>query len=662
LLTGNCFTVTPRDDTAGEEQTACDGDDGSDDGVTNFANLNAGGWRVSQASGTEGFNQAEAFNVTINPGEVTQETAINPQSGGGVGTLTLFSVDENGNPVPGVCYEVTGFDEVQCDEDGDGDMGLTEVPAGDYGARQSTVPDGYQLDEQEQSVTVESGGDASLTFTSPTSQAETHTVTVTVLDQDGNLIPGACFTTTDGNGNTSAEQCDEDQSGDVQVELTDGDYTLTMSTTPDGYQTADDQPFTVAGENLDLTVTVTATEQPTEAGAGNGAVDVAVTDQDGFAIIGACVQIDGPVSGEICDNGDGDANGQDGLIRIENLPDGDYTVSVSQLPEGFDPAPPSNVSITGGQTADAVLISGGAVEEEPTATEAPATGSLLIRKYDPERASLPGSCFTLTDTSGNEITACDNQDGDTDDRDGRIRFADLTPGDYTVTETQAPEGYTAGEPKSITIVAGETARMNFTNALALGTVAINTGDGANAIGGACYELSGIGQQCDDDADGTVLFESVPPGDYTATQISVPDGYAPSDPVDQPVTVTAGETSQVTYVIAVAQASLLVSVADEGGAAVGGACITVNDGAPVCDDDGTDANGAAGQIQIDGLAPGDVTVTMSTTPEGYTDGGSTTVTLAAGEQSTVTFTLSVAMGRLGIYTTAPDGSPLAGAVV
>ena len=111
----------------------------------------------------------------------------------------------------------------------------------------------------------------------------------------------------------------------------------------------------------------------------------------------------------------------------------------------------------------------------------------------------------------------------------------------------------------------------------------------------------------------------------------------------------------------AQASLLVSVVDENGAAVAGACITVNDGTPVCDNDGVaDGNGDVGQILISGLAPGDATVTMSTTPEGYTDGGSTTVTLVAGQQSTATFTLSVALGRIGLYTTSPNGGPFGGA--
>jgi uncharacterized surface anchored protein len=637
-VSGGCLSL----EGVGEQ---CD-DDG--DAVIRFENVQPNqSYNLSEPSAPEGYEQFDGASIDVGDTDVQfnvphSQAVTEPETG----TLILFTVDENGNPIPGVCYEVTSFDEAQCDEDGDGDMGLTDIPAGDYGARQDSVPDGYQLDEQEQSVTVEAGEEVSLTFTSPTEQAETHTVNVSVSDQDGNPVGGACFAVSDSSG----EVCDDDQEATVQFELTDGDYTLTMSTTPEGFETPGEQPFTVQGEDLDLQVQLTPTEEPA---ADNGAIDVAVTDPDGFAIIGACVEISGPVSGEICDNGDGDANGEDGLIRIENLPDGDYIVSVTQLPEGFEPAEPTNVNISGGATADAFLISG-AVPAEPTPTQAPDTGNLLIRKFDPDRESLAGACFNLIDANGNSIDVCDNGDGDSDDRDGRIRVDDLAPGDWTVTETQAPDGYSGDEPQTITIIAGETARVNFTNELALGTVVVSTTDGASAIGGTCYELSGIGQQCDDDGDGALQFDAVPPGDYTVTQISVPEGYSASDPVDQTVTVNAGESTQVDFVVSLAQGSLSVTVVDEEGNAVAGACIAVNDGTPVCDDD------SDGQIQFDGLTPGDVTVTMSTTPEGYTDGGSTTATIQAGQTAGVTFTLSVANGRIDIVTENAAGDRLGGA--
>ncbi len=573
VLTGNCFTVEPRGDTQGDETTVCDSDDGNNDGQTSFPQLNAGEWRITQESGTDGYELAERFNTTIVANETTQENVVNPQTGGGIGNLILYTNDENGNPVPGVCYDVTGQGQ-QCDEDGDGDMGLVDLPAGEYTAQQVSVPDGYQLDDQPQTVTVESGQDASLTFTSPTAEAETFAVRIDVFDQDGNAVGGVCFTVNDLNGNEVSTVCDDDADGDARFDLEDGDYTLVTAQAPDGYEGGDDVPFSVQGDNVDLQVTVnaTATEEPTEeptdeagTGEGTGTMNVAVTDSDGFAIIGACVQIDGAVSGEICDNGNGDSNPEDGFIQIDGLPAGDYNVAVSQLPDGFDPAPPITVTVESGTSTDGFLVSGGSTQpDEPTATAEPETGNLLIRKYDENRDDLAGACFSLTDSSGGVIELCDNGNGDEDTRDGRLRINGLTPGDYTLTETQAPEGYSPAEPQTITIVAGETARVNVDNLLALGTVVIRTGDGTQLLGGACYELSGFGQVCDEDGDGVVQFDDVAAGDYSVTQVSVPDGYSPSDPIDQAVTVTAGATSELDFVIALALGSLQINVVDEGG--------------------------------------------------------------------------------------------------
>ncbi|HET7056134.1 MAG TPA: SpaA isopeptide-forming pilin-related protein, partial [Thermomicrobiales bacterium] len=355
-LPGACFSVYDGKDVAGQ---GCDSSDGEDGSTRIEFPVGAGnGLELRETRTPDGQERADSQDIDLNPGD--NQVTVTAGGGGGqitppeeetataveeetpteevtpeLGTITLYTVDENGNPVPGVCYTVSSYSDVQCDEDGDGDMGLTDVPAGDYTAQQASVPDGYQLDNQEQTITVSGGEEATGTFTSPTTQAQTFTVTVTITDQDGNPVPGACFTVTDANANQGSEQCDDDQNGDVQFDLANGDYTLSMTTTPDGYETAEDQSFTVSDQDVDLQVSVNAvapSETATTGGEGNGAINVSVTDQDGFAIIGACVTIQGPTSGEVCDNGDGDANGEDGLIRIENLPDGDYTVTVSQLP------------------------------------------------------------------------------------------------------------------------------------------------------------------------------------------------------------------------------------------------------------------------------------------------------------------------------------------
>ena len=125
--------------------------------------------------------------------------------------------------------------------------------------------------------------------------------------------------------------------------------------------------------------------------------------------------------------------------------------------------------------------------------------------------------------------------------------------------------------------------MNFTNSPAVGSVNVQSADGSGAnVGGTCYDLSAIGEQCDDDGDGIVVFDGVPAGDYTVTQTSVPDGYSVSDPVHQPVSVAAGEAAQVSFLIGVATGTVNVNVVDEAGNAIAGACFSLDGADEFCD--------------------------------------------------------------------------------
>ena len=156
-ITGGCLEF-------GDLGEQCDDDQ---DGVITFENVPADTTLdLTETTAPEGYEAFGGASIDVGQEEI-QVPVQHATSGGGVGSLTLFTVDENGNPVPGVCYDITGVDGVQCDEDGDGDMGLTDLPAGSYGARQNSVPDGYELDGNEQSADVEAGGEAQLTFTSP---------------------------------------------------------------------------------------------------------------------------------------------------------------------------------------------------------------------------------------------------------------------------------------------------------------------------------------------------------------------------------------------------------------------------------------------------------------------------------------------------------------
>ena len=103
--------------------------------------------------------------------------------------------------------------------------------------------------------------------------------------------------------------------------------------------------------------------QVAEPGGGGGATE------DGFQIIDACIQYEGPASGEVCDNQEGDDSPEQGVVLISNVPAGDYSVAMPNPPEGFDAAPPVDVTVADGELAAVELPVGGVTPEEPEEPE-----------------------------------------------------------------------------------------------------------------------------------------------------------------------------------------------------------------------------------------------------------------------------------------------------
>ena len=426
-LPGSCFNIRPRSGTEGDEINPCDADDGSDDGVIEVGQLNEGRWRVEETTVPAGYTGQKAFNTDITADQTTEETVVNTLAAAETGNLTAYTTDADGNPIGGVCYNVAAPDNdlgEQCDEDGDGDMGLTDLQVGTYTVSQSSVPDGYEQDSNEQQVDVTEGDDARVDFVSAASEAETGNLRIVVEDEDGNRLGGACFTVTGSDGAPGSETCDDDGDGDTSFgDLAPGEYTVDQTVAPAGYQVAGAESGQVESGD---TQTVTFVNRPAEAE--SGALIVNVTDTDGFSIIGACVQVSGPQTAEVCDNDDVDGDPEEGIIRFDGLEPGEYQIESTSLPEGFDPAEPTQATVEAGQDVSASLVSGVTVVE-PTPEPA---GSVLVRKVDGSGERIEGACFALDGAQGYG-PVCDNQEGDADDATGRILIENVLAGDYTLT-------------------------------------------------------------------------------------------------------------------------------------------------------------------------------------------------------------------------------------
>jgi hypothetical protein len=101
-----------------------------------------------------------------------------------------------------------------------------------------------------------------------------------------------------------------------------------------------------------------------------------------------------------------------------------------------------------------------AIVARPTAAQV--DGSIVVQAIDQDGNRLPGGCYLA---EGPEVRGpvCDNGPYDHDADEATVDFGDLPPGDWIVSEIEAPYGYrTTGDPSHLVAVdPGETALVVF---------------------------------------------------------------------------------------------------------------------------------------------------------------------------------------------------------
>ncbi|MFR8214948.1 MAG: SpaA isopeptide-forming pilin-related protein [Oscillospiraceae bacterium] len=138
------------------------------------------------------------------------------------------------------------------------------------------------------------------------------------------------------------------------------------------------------------------------------------------------------------------------------------------------------------------------------------------------------------------------------DRNGKINIPDLAAGEYTVTEV-VPARYEKQQTKKVTVSAGKTASVSFSNTLKTGAIKINkqSEDGEN--GGRTFTISGGGKTytVTTNGEGTAVLSDIPVYDkdnkkiaYTISEKNVPVKYVV--PADQTATLTADSTASKTF--------------------------------------------------------------------------------------------------------------------
>ena len=380
---------------------------------------------------------------------------------------------------------------------------LAEVKPGTYMVTEQT-PSGYVASPKSQQVTLKSGGGQVLTFYNA---LEKGTVEIIKTSSDG-VVGGIKFVVS---GPDGSQTVTTGYDGKVKVpDLSPGSYTVTEQV-PAGY-TADQttQRFTLMpGELYDVTFHNTPSK---------GNIKIIKTSDDGvvsgikFRIVGDGYDKTYPTDAK-------------GVLNVGGLTPGTYTVT-EQVPAGYVADNPSQT----------VTIQGGALTTV-NFHNTRSVGSIRVVKTSDD-GKVSGIQFTVRGGSVNKTV--------TTGSDGTISIPDLTPGQYTVTET-VPSGYTADQTsQTVTVKGDETTTVNFRNTLKTGNVKIVKTSDDGHISGIQFTVKGgsVNQTVTSGTDGTITVPGLVPGQYTVAEI-VPEGYVCENP-SQTVTVEYDKTAEVRF--------------------------------------------------------------------------------------------------------------------
>ena len=191
--------------------------------------------------------------------------------------------------------------------------------------------------------------------------------------------------------------------------------------------------------------------------------------------------------------------------------------------------------------------------------KAPDPGTISLTKTTEDGKNLSGWRFGIYSNSACTTLVSGLHSTNTS---GKISVTGLTPGTYYVKEIGHTDSainalyYCSSTiPQAVTVTAGGTASVSFTNKLNTGSVklikATNTGanlsgwqiglytdaDCSNAMAGSPFVTG---------ADGTVTVSGLQKGTYYAKEIPTDDSYWEFDTAVKPVTVAVAQTAEVTF--------------------------------------------------------------------------------------------------------------------
>ena len=565
------------------------------------------------------------------------------------GSLSLKKTTEDGKNLSGWQFSI--YSDQSCKNlisgphttDANGNISVSNLTAGqvwvkEIGHNNAEINKLYYCNSTNpQSVTIVAGQTASVSFHNKLSLGVAKIVKTAT---NGGSVSGWHFTVKNSAGTVVGNYV-TDSSGVISLSLLPGTYTVTETDGAYKYWVNDPTPTKTVTVKANETATVTFTNQY------RGQAQIVKTATNGGSVAGWHFTVKNS-AGTVIGNYQTDSTG---VITLDLEP-GTYTVTET---DGFykywvnDPTPTKTVKVVAGQTAKVTF-------------QNQWRGQAQIVKTATNGGSVAGWHFEVKDSSGNVV-------GNYETDSTGIITLDLEPGKYTVTETDGEYKYwlNDAEPsKTVTVVAGQTAKVTFQNQYRGQAQIIKTATNGGSVEGWHFSVfTADGTKVGDyvtDSTGIITLD-LEPGVYTVKETDGKYTYWHNDPEpEKSVTVVAGQTSSVTFLNKwIGKAKVVKTLANPEAGTVEGWQFTIS---RIVDENNTEylatvTTGADGTIDYD-LEPGKYLITElieeNSLWECITD-QSVIITVKAGETTEVPFTNALRPGKIGIHKVDTRGESL-----
>ena len=553
--------------------------------------------------------------------------------------MTKVKLFRDGKDVTSEGELATGYVSFVSSEEGP--VTIYGIKPGDYTLTETIAPEGFKPSSSVIEFTV--GADGKVTETTPIVNPNDGFIdddTVVILDEmykadldiskrdsAGNEIAGAVLTLTSNDKNVDLAKLGvtatqgNDTAKDLKVEgnsvsfetladsdtkikgLPDGTYTLTETTTPFGYETAESQTITIEKGIVTSGTPAVMIDKLYQTD-----VTIRKADTAGDEVVGAQLTITASdTTVDLAKLGvtatQGTATAQDLSVSgnkisfttvsgndtvVKGLPDGEYTLTETLTPGGYMTAESKTITIEKG-----VVKNPG----NPVVMIDAFKTDVSIRKEDSAGKEVPGATLTLTadktsvDFSALGVTATQNGQTAKDlvVSGNSISFTTvsgcntdikgLPDGTYTLTETIVPEGFFPAESQKITIENGKVTGANpvvMVDAFKTDVTIKKQDSAGNEVVGAKLSITaqdtsvdftklgvtatqGTASAKDLSVSGnTISFTTVsgndtivkglPDGTYTLTEEITPDGYSTAE--SQTITIVNGKVTGANPVVMV----------------------------------------------------------------------------------------------------------------